>query len=65
MATSKPWYKSKTLIFNIVMTALLALEASLGQLSALIPANVYAVLATALAVGNAVLRVISTTAITK
>lgn len=65
MATSKPWYKSKTLVFNIVMTALLALEASLGQLSALIPANVYAVLATALAVGNAVLRVISTTAITK
>lgn len=47
------------------MTSLIALESSLGQLSAIIPAPWYGILATSLAIGNAVLRVISTTAITK
>lgn len=61
----KSWWKSKTIWFNLIMTALITLEASLSQLSSVIPANWYGILATTLAVGNAVLRVISTTGITK
>lgn len=61
----KKWYKSKTIIFNAIMAGLIALEASLGSLSHLIPANIYPILATVLAVGNAMLRVISTTGIQK
>jgi hypothetical protein len=61
----KKWYQSKTLWFNALVGALLALEASLGQLTALIPANWYAILATILPVGNAILRVISNTGISK
>ena len=59
------WYKSKTLWFNIIMAGLITLEASLSQLSAILPANWYGILATGLAVGNAMLRVISTTGISK
>lgn len=61
----KRWWKSKTLWFNSIMAALVALEASIGQLSAIIPANWYAIIATVLPVGNAILRVISTTGISK
>jgi hypothetical protein len=61
----KSWYKSKTLWFNLIMAALVALEASIGQLTALIPANWYAILATILPIGNAILRVISNTGISK
>jgi hypothetical protein len=61
----KKWYRSRTLWFNIFMTSLIALESSLGQLTAIIPAPWYGILATGLAIGNAVLRVISTTAIIK
>jgi len=61
----KKWYRSKTLWFNAIVAALVALEASLGQLSSFIPANWYAILAIILPVGNAILRVISTTGIGK
>jgi hypothetical protein len=61
----KKFYKSKTLWFNVIVTALIALEASLSQLSNIIPANWYGILAVSLAVGNGVLRVISSTALTK
>lgn len=45
------------------MAGLLALEASLHQLSAIMPANWFAIIATVLPIGNAILRVISTTGI--
>jgi len=61
----KKWYKSKTILFNILMAGLIALEAGLSQLSALVPANWYAIIAIILPVGNAILRVISTTGIEK
>lgn len=59
----KPWYRSKTIWFNILLAALTALEASFSMLQPNIPVNVYGILATLLAVGNAVLRIISTTTI--
>lgn len=61
----KKWYKSKTLWFNAVVAGLAALEASASVLSAVLPGNIYAWFTTALTVGNAILRVISTAQITK
>ena len=61
----KPWYKSKTLWFNTIVAALVALEASFSILQPLVPANVYAVLSVVLTVGNAALRVITTQALIK
>jgi hypothetical protein len=61
----KKWWKSKTIWFNLIMSALVALEASISQLSALVPANWYAIIAVILPVGNAMLRIISTTGIEK
>jgi hypothetical protein len=60
---NKKWYKSKTLWFNILVSGLVALEASFSMLQPNIPVNVYGVLATALAVGNAILRVVSSSTI--
>ena len=61
----KPWYMSKTIWFNLLMAGLVALESGLSQLSALVPANWYAIIAIILPVGNAMLRIISTTGISK
>lgn len=55
----KIWYKSKTVWFNIIVAGLVALEASFAMLQPLLPVNAYGVLTTVLAVGNAMLRVIS------
>lgn len=59
----KPWYYSKTIWFNMLVAGLMALEASFSMLQPSIPVDVYGMLATTLAVGNALLRVISSTAI--
>ena len=56
----KPWYTSKTLIIN----ALVALEAGTGLLQPYLPGNFYAMIAVGLPVVNAILRVITTTALT-
>jgi hypothetical protein len=61
----KKWYRSKTILFNALMATLIALEASLSQLSSVIPANWYGILATVLAVGNAFLRVITNSGVSK
>jgi hypothetical protein len=55
----KPWYKSKTILFNALMAALVALEAVSGLLQPMIPVNVYTAVAVALPVVNAILRVIT------
>jgi len=56
----KPWYKSKTILFNAFMAALVALEAVSGLLQPLLPVNVYTAIAVSLPVVNAILRVITT-----
>lgn len=61
----KRWHQSKTLWFNLIVAILIALEASLHHLSSILPIEWYGVLATVLAVGNSVLRVITTTEIIK
>ena len=60
----KPWYTSKTIIVNAIVAALVALEAGTGLLQAYLPANFYTIVAVGLPVVNAVLRVITTTALT-
>lgn len=56
---AKPWWQSRTLMLNAVVLALAAAEAQLGLLHALVPVNVYALLAFALPVANALLRVVT------
>lgn len=61
----KKWYASKTLWFNTIVAALAALEQSFSALQTLVPVNIYAIAVTVLAVGNAVLRIITTQGLTK
>ena len=60
----KPWYTSKTIIINAIVAALVALEAGTGLLQPHLPGNFYVIIAVCLPVVNAVLRVITTTALT-
>jgi hypothetical protein len=60
----KPWYQSKTIIVNVIVAALVALEAGTGLLQPYLPGNFYAIIAVGLPVINAMLRVITTTALT-
>jgi hypothetical protein len=64
-SSSKPFWKSKVLWFNILVAALAAGEASLHFIQPNIPMNVYGIIAVVLAVGNSILRVISTATLTK
>lgn len=59
----KPWYTSKTIIVNAIVAAMVALEAGTGLLQPYLPGNFYAIIAVGLPVVNAVLRVITTTAL--
>lgn len=61
----KKWYRSKTIIFNAAVAALAALESVTGVLEPFIGHSFYAALCVLLPVGNAVLRIISSEAITK
>lgn len=60
----KPWYTSKTIIINAIAAAMVALEAGTGLLQPYLPGNFYAIMAVGLPVVNAILRVITTTALT-
>lgn len=60
----KPWYTSKTIIVNAIVAALVALEAGTGLLQPYLPGNFYTIIAVGLPVVNAVLRVVTTTALT-
>jgi len=60
----KPWYTSKTIIVNAFVAALVALEAGTGLLQPYLPGNFYTLIAVGLPVVNAILRVITTTALT-
>jgi hypothetical protein len=63
-SATKPWYRSKTLRFNAAVLMLAAAEAQLSVLKDVLPGGLYPWLAFALPVGNALLRLISTTAVT-
>ncbi|MEG1971302.1 MAG: hypothetical protein RR101_14415 [Burkholderiaceae bacterium] len=54
---AKPAWQSTTLWVNALVAALVALELGWGVLQPLLPVNVYSVIAVALPVINAVLRV--------
>lgn len=56
----KHFLESRTLWVNALAAGLLVLEASTGALQPLLPVNVYAAMAVALPVINAVLRVLTT-----
>lgn len=62
-AVTKPWWKSRTLLVNLLSAALVAFEASTGLLQPLLPVNLYTAVAVALPVVNAMLRVITTQAL--
>ena len=59
----KPWYTSKILIFNILMAALASLEASAGFIQPYVRGDIYGWGLTVLTVGNAMLRVFSSQAL--
>lgn len=56
----KKWYKSKTVLFNLLLAVLAAAEASFSLLQQYLPVNTYALLSFILTVGNVALRFIST-----
>lgn len=60
MAKVKKWYLSKTIWFNMIMAGLAAAEASVNLLQPVAGERSFALLAVTLAVGNAILRVVST-----
>jgi len=60
----KPWYKSKTIIINALVAALVTLEAGTGLLQPYLPGNFYTLIAVGLPVVNAILRVITATTLT-
>ena len=55
----KPWYTSKTLIFNAIVAALGAVEMSAHLIQPMVDANIYAIGMFVLTVGNAVLRLVT------
>ena len=61
---AKPFWHSRMLWFNVLVAALAAAEAALGLLQPLLGEYRYALLAFTLALGNAVLRVLTTRALT-
>lgn len=52
----KPWWQSWTLMANALVLALAIAELQLGVLQAVLPVNVYAVLAFAMPIVNGLLR---------
>jgi hypothetical protein len=60
---AKPWWRSRTLWLNASVLALAAAEAHLGLLQPLLHLNVFALVAFALPVLNALLRVVTTQAL--
>lgn len=60
----KRWWRSRTLQVNAAVAALVALEAGTGLLQPVLPVNFYTVVAVGLPVINAVLRVVTSQALT-
>lgn len=61
----KKWYRSRTLWFNTLCSALVALEGVTGLLQPYTGQSFYAAMCVVLPIGNAVLRTISTSGLSK
>jgi hypothetical protein len=61
----KPWWKSKTVWFNVLMAVLAGAEGSLNVFQPLLPVNVWPVFVAVVTCLNLVLRAVSTQTITK
>lgn len=59
----KPWYASKIIQLNAIAAALVVAEANVGMFQQLLPVNFYAIVATALPLLNAILRLFTTKAV--
>lgn len=63
----KTWFnriiRSRTMMFNAVIAALAALEGVFGMLQGFLPGNAYAYITVFLTVGNAILRVLTTSSL--
>lgn len=62
---AKPWWRSRTMWFNALCLAAAAAEPQLGAAKDVLPGGLYAWLAFVLPIGNAVLRGITTTGVTR
>ena len=60
---AKPWYRSKTMLFNLVCIGLATAESQLNVLQPLLPMPVWQLAAFVLPVVNAMLRVITNTGV--
>ncbi len=60
---AKHWLRSRTLIVNAIALGLIVAESHLQLLQGVIPVNVYALAAFGLPVVNAVLRMVTNTAV--
>lgn len=60
MANLKPWYKSKTMLFNIAIGGLASLEPVFPLLRPMLGESYYPVLMVLLTTGNGILRAITT-----
>ena len=63
--TNKPWYKSKIVLFNVLVAVGAAAEASLHVIADNFSPNVYFGLILAVSAVNVVLRFVTSTAVTK
>lgn len=63
--TKKPWYKSKIVLFNVLVAVGTAAEASLHVIADNFSPNVYFGLILAVSAVNVVLRFVTSTAVTK
>ena len=61
----KPWWKSRMLQVNALAAGLVALEAGTGLLQSVLPVNFYTAVAVVLPVINAVLRVVTSQALSR
>lgn len=65
MQTTKKWYRSKTLWFNVLVAVGTAIEASLSLVQGYFDPRVFLCIIAGVAGVNAILRVISNTGLSK
>ena len=64
IVSEKPWWSSKTLWFNVVVAALLAVEMNFPSLQGFIEPQTYAYLAMLINAANVALRVVTKSPVT-